>query len=451
MRHQLSRRDWLRLAAFGVSGSTCSGWLNLLAEDAKTSGSTKQRRACIVLWMGGGPSQTDTFDLKPGHANGGPFREIDTSAAGVRISEHLPQLAKWGQRLAVVRSMTTKEGDHGRATQVMHTGYAPQGPIQFPQLGSLIAKELADLDADLPNCVSIAPSRNVESQLSGGFLGPNFTPLAIGAGDRAAVADIPRALQVPDLRPSSPLSPEQFDARLRMLAQLDGEFLANISGDDSSHPSAELARGHRAAYERAVRLMRTEAAQAFDLEQESSALRDAYGRNLFGQGCLLARRLIERDVPFVEVSLSNVGGDNNSWDTHQNNFERVQRLSEILDPAWSTLLRDLDERGRLDSTLVVWMGEFGRTPKINNNTGRDHFPNAWSAVLSGGGIRGGQVIGKTSDDAMRVTDRPVTCPDLFATICKAIGIDPRKQNLSNVGRPIRIADHTAKPIDEVLL
>jgi len=172
-------------------------------------------------------------------------------------------------------------------------------------------------------------------------------------------------------------------------------------------------------------------------------LRDAYGRNLFGQGCLLARRLVERGVPFVEVTL---GG----WDTHDNNFEQVKSLCGILDPAWATLMRDLDDRGLLDSTLIVWMGEFGRTPQISGGTGRDHWAVSWSTVLAGGGIKGGQAYGKTSDDGMEVTENPVTVPDLMATICLALGLDPMKQNASNVGRPIRIADPNAKPIKEVV-
>jgi uncharacterized protein (DUF1501 family) len=197
------------------------------------------------------------------------------------------------------------------------------------------------------------------------------------------------------------------------------------------------------AYERAVRLMNTSAAKAFNLEEEPAALRDAYGRNLFGQGCLLARRLVERGVPFVEVTL---GG----WDTHGDNFNQVQRLSGILDPAWGTLMEDLKEHGLLDSTLIVWMGEFGRTPQINGGRGRDHYPNAWSTVLAGGGVKGGQAIGRTSPDGMTVQDRPVSVADLLATVCEALGIDPKKQNDSNVGRPIRIVEKSAQPIREVV-
>jgi uncharacterized protein (DUF1501 family) len=197
--------------------------------------------------------------------------------------------------------------------------------------------------------------------------------------------------------------------------------------------------------------MRSEAVKAFQLDSEPDKLRDAYGRNQFGQACLLARRLIERDVPFVEVSLNGTANNQTfAWDTHQQNFTAVKGLLGVLDPAWATLIKDLKDRGLLDSTLIVWMGEFGRTPKINPQAGRDHFPAAWTSVLCGGGIQGGQVVGKTSADGMKVDDRPVTVQDLFCTMCHAVGIDPMKQNMSNVGRPIRLADPTAKPITEIL-
>ena len=198
-------------------------------------------------------------------------------------------------------------------------------------------------------------------------------------------------------------------------------------------------------------MMRSEAVKAFQLDDEKAALRDAYGRNQFGQACLLARRLVERGVPFVEVSLNGVNNNQTfAWDTHAQNFAAVKGLLGVLDPAWSTLITDLKDRGLLDSTLIVWMGEFGRTPKINPQAGRDHFPNAWSSVMCGGGIKGGQAIGKTSDDGMKVDDRPVSVQDLFATMCAVLGLDSMKQNISNVGRPIRLADPTAKPIREIV-
>jgi uncharacterized protein (DUF1501 family) len=211
------------------------------------------------------------------------------------------------------------------------------------------------------------------------------------------------------------------------------------------------ARSHLTAYERAVRLMRTSARTAFNLEEEPSQLRDAYGRNIFGQGCLLARRLVERGVPFIEVTLGGLQNNAIAWDSHQQNFQIVQRLSEVLDPAWGTLMDDLRQRGLLDTTLIIWMGEFGRTPRINQQQGRDHFPNAWTTVLAGGGIRGGQVYGRTSADGTTVEDpRPVGVPDFIATACKALGMDPQGTNMSNVGRPIPVTERTSRPIDEIL-
>ena len=198
--------------------------------------------------------------------------------------------------------------------------------------------------------------------------------------------------------------------------------------------------------------MQSDASRAFDLDQEPASRRETYGRTPFGEGCLLARRLIEQGVPFVEVSLNGAAGNEPlAWDTHQNNFPSVRRLCQVLDAGWSSLLEDLRDRGLLDSTLVVWMGEFGRTPRINPRNGRDHYPAAWSTVLCGGGIRGGQVIGATTDDGLQIRERPVRVPDLMATICLALGVDPMAQNMSNVGRPIRLADPDAEPVREVIL
>jgi Protein of unknown function (DUF1501) len=197
--------------------------------------------------------------------------------------------------------------------------------------------------------------------------------------------------------------------------------------------------------------MRTEARAAFNLDDEPAALRDSYGRNLFGQSCLLARRLVERGVPFVEVNLGAVPNAPAGWDTHGQNFDNVRRLSEVLDPAFATLLSDLHDRGQLQDTTVVWMGEFGRTPRINQGQGRDHFPNAWSTVIAGGGVRGGQVFGRTSADGGTVDGpRAVSTRDFLATVCRALGIDHTRQNMSNAGRPIRIVEQGALPIEEVL-
>jgi hypothetical protein len=434
----LSRRDWLRLTTAGVVGYSTSGWLGVLAEDAARN--PQRKRSCILLWMSGGPSQLDTFDLKPGHAHGGPFKPIATSVPGIQISEHFPQIAKLVDHLAIVRSLNSKEGDHGRATFLLRTGYLPQGPIQYPSLGALVSKELGDDHAQLPNFVSVAPFRVLNQNAFGaGFLGPRHAPLIVGEGGLAPVQQGPnnsdRALRVQDLAPPAGVGKEQTDARIELLQQVQRDFLAE-------HPDGS-AWSHQNAYERAVRLMKSAAAKAFDLDDEKAAVRDAYGRSLFGQGCLLARRLVERQVPFVEVTL-------NGWDTHANNANTVRNLSQTVDAAWAALMTDLKERGLLETTLIVWMGEFGRTPKFGRPDGRDHWPNAFSAVLAGGGIKGGQVIGDTGPDGVAIRERPVTVPEFLATICEALGIDHQKQNLSNVGRPIRIVAPGTRSIQEAL-
>jgi hypothetical protein len=447
-RAQLSRRDWLRLSAAGVVGFSFSGWLGALAGDAAEH--PRRRKSCILLWMNGGPSQMDTFDLKPGHVNGGPYKEIQTSVPGIKVSELLPRIARHAHELAIIRSMSTREGEHSRGMHYMRTGYLAQGPVHYPALGSLVAKELGEDGAALPNYVSIAPYR-IESPAAyaPGFLGPRYAPLVIGEpkvlnllGDGKPY---PETLKVPNLELAREVTARQRDARLELLRGVQQDFLGR-------HPGPAPV-SNETAYARAVRLMKSEAARAFNLDEEPAALREAYGRNLFGQGCLLARRLVERGVPFVEVTHGGVSGELGSpiaWDTHFRNFDILKSLCGPLDAAWATLLEDLKTRGMLDDTLVVWMGEFGRTPRINQQGGRDHYPGAWTTVLGGGGLKGGQVVGKTSPDGTTVEERVVRVPDFLATICMALGIDPLKENMSNVGRPIRIVEKNAVPLKEVL-
>lgn len=442
----LSRRDMMKLSACGTFGASMSRWLPALAEDA--SQTPGRRRSVILLWMTGGPSQTDTFDMKPGHENGGAFKPIDTSVPGIQICEHLPNVAKMMHHCVPIRSMSTKEGDHTRATYLLRTGNLPQGPIDYPTLGSLFSKELGQENSDLPNFVAVAPYTQFSPAAYGpGFLGPNFAPLIVGDANRPAPTGngtaYDQSLAVKNLALPQGIDLQRADARLSLLTDLENDFGAERPGLTSA--------SHRSAYAAAVRMMRSEAVKAFNLDDEPAPLRDAYGRNQFGQACLLARRLVERGVPFIEVSLNGVGNNQTfAWDTHAQNFTSLRGLLQVLDPAWATLMTDLQTRGLLESTLIVWMGEFGRTPKINPQTGRDHFPNAWSSVLCGGGIKAGQVIGRTTDDGMKVDDRPVSVQDLFATMCQVLGLDSMKQNISNVGRPIRLADPSAKPITEIL-
>jgi Protein of unknown function (DUF1501) len=439
----VNRRQIMRLAAMGALGASASGWMEALAAD--TAGHPQRRKSCILLWMAGGPSQTDTFDPKPGHANSGPFKPIQSAVPGMLLGPHLPKLAKQAKDIAIIRSMTSKEGDHGRATYYLRTGYLPQGPVRYPTLGSLVANELDDDTAELPGFVSIGPVRAINAAaFSSGFLGPKCAPFNVGERNLAGAVDTGNSsLTVDDLDIPRGISRPRADERLALMQTLGNDFLASRPGVPSF--------SHQSAYARAVKMMKSSAAKAFDLDQEPAAVHDSYGRNPFGQGCLLARRLVERGVPFVEVTLSSVDGGNAlGWDTHAQNFDTVKKLSEVLDAGWSTLMTDLRSRGLLDSTLIVWMGEFGRTPKINENAGRDHFPNAWSTVLAGGGLRGGQVIGNTGADGEAVKERPVSVPDLLATVVKGLGIDPTKQNTVENGRPIRIVDTKANPIKEVL-
>ncbi|MDB5351948.1 MAG: hypothetical protein JWN86_3195 [Planctomycetota bacterium] len=438
----LTRRQMFRLATVGALGCSGSGWLGRLA--AHAADDPRRRKACILLWMSGGPSQIDTFDPKPGHANGGPFKPIQTSVPGILVGEHLPRVATEVKDLAIIRGMSTKEGDHTRATYNLRTGYLPQGPVRYPTLGSLVAKELEDQSAELPGFVSISPVRAISpGAISPGFLGPRYAPLIVGERTGGARAAGRGAFRVEDLDLPTGINSERADDRLGLMNSLASEFRATRPGISPE--------SHQDAYGRAVKMMRSPAAKAFELEEESDSVRDAYGRHPFGQGCLLARRLVERGVPFVEVTLSGVDGRNVfGWDTHAQNFDAVKGLCGVLDAGWATLMTDLRARGLLDDTLIVWMGEFGRTPKVNENAGRDHFPNAWSTVLAGGGIAGGRVIGDTGADGTEVRDRPVAVPDLLATVVKALGLDPMGQNVAENGRPIRLVDSTAKPIAEVL-
>lgn len=442
-RTRQSRRDWMRISTSGlIAGSLCR-WFPGLANQALAADAVKPK-ACILLWMTGGPSQIDTFDPKPDHANGGEFKAIDTSVPGIQICEHLPKVAQQMHHAAVIRSMKTKEGDHERATYLAHTGYLPQGPIRYPTIGSLFSKELTAPETELPGFVAIAPSLLGRGAYAPGFLGPQYAPLVVGDPRQPA----PNPGMSADLRVRNIALPEgievaQADARLGLLDTLETSFQQTrlASGVDS----------HRTAYQKAVKMMRSSAVEAFDLDDESAELRDAYGRNPFGDACLLARRLVERGVSFIEVSLNGAEGNTGiGWDSHQDNFNAVEQLCGVLDPAWGTLLEDLHQHGMLDSTLVLWMGEFGRTPDINDNTGRDHFPVAWSSVMCGGGIHGGQVVGQTTPDGNEVADRPVSIPDYLATVCAALGLDPEQQNMSNVGRPIRLADPKALPITEIV-
>ncbi len=416
----LSRRDLLKLSAAGITGLSLSGWMKVLAEQAAASGA--KHKSCILLWMDGGPSHIDTFDPKPGSTTAGEFKPIPTSVPGIEISEHLPKVAGLMKHGAILRGMSTPEGAHGRAKYYMHTGYREgQGGVVYPSLGSIVSAELGQPDYPMPNFVTVG-----NRSYGAGFLGARHQPLI--------VADPLRGVE--NLKPA--IGEGQFAGRVGLLQEMEQAFYRNYQ--------AELGQDHKTTYERAVTLMKSKQAKAFDLSLEPGASREAYGGSKFGDGCLLARRLIEVGVSFVEV---NLGG----WDTHQDNWDRVKNLSRQVDPGLATLVKDLKERGLLDSTLVIWMGEFGRTPKINARgakPGRDHYPRAWSAVMFGGGIKGGQVVGKTDKEGGTVVEDKISGIDFMATVCKVLGVNHTKQNIGPGNRPLRIVDKGATPIAKLI-
>ncbi|HLN30220.1 MAG TPA: DUF1501 domain-containing protein [Gemmataceae bacterium] len=406
----VSRRSFLRSLAVGAAGYGMLGWkdtLTLHAEELRKKG-----MACILLFMRGGPSQLETFDPKPNTDHGGPTKAIDTAVSGIQIAEGWSNTAKVLNDITLIRSMTNKEGEHQRATYQMHTGYVPTGSVKYPSIGSIVASELGPQNFDLPHFVSIG---NRAATIGSGFLGMHVAPFVVSN---------------PTQMPSNVALPQgvntgRFGRRVGLLDQLEEDFAATGGG-----PRVE---DHKTLYASAAQMVRSPRLKAFALDQENDAIRDRYGRSPFGQGCLLARRLVEQGVTFVEV-------ESNGWDTHDDNFKRVKSLSDSVDPGFAALVGDLKERGMLERTLVIWMGEFGRTPKVNPRTGRDHYPRAFNVALAGAGIHGGQIIGSTSADGTDVKARPVSVPDLFCSFYQALKINPRKENMSTLGRPIKLMD-----------
>ncbi len=422
---RLNRRSWMQYASLSAAGVASSAWLPSIAAAAKAA--KEQGRHCVLLWMSGGPSQIDTFDMKPGHANGGSIKEVSTSVPGIRFSEHLPKLAKHADSLAILRGMSTKEGDHERGTVLMRTGHIPGGPVSYPSIGCSLSKALGGEMSELPDYVTIAPGPFARNSISPGFLGPKHAATSV-AGGGGVPDDGFAQLRVDFLERAKNVNSDRQLARLELWRTMQADFrkrrgTSNVIAQDT-------------VYESAIRMLGSDAKHAFDLSEEPDKVREAYGRGSFGQGCLMARRLIERGVPLVEVTL----GNGLEWDTHANNFEQVGRLSERLDAGWATLMTELGQIGLLEKTTILWAGEFGRTPVINGNGGRDHFPQAFTCVLAGGGVAGGQVYGATTKDGSEVDDGKMNEQDLLSTLCQALGVNPATENIAEGGRPIAIAE-----------
>lgn len=413
-RGAVSRRGFLRGLAAGSTALAGLRWADFLGAHAAEL--KQQGRACILLWMAGGPSQFETFDPKPGARTQGPTRAIATSVPGLHIAEHWTRTASVMKDLAVIRSMTSKEGNHGRATYLLHTSYPPSGGIVHPGFGSLVAQQLGSADFDLPHFVSIAGL-----SVSSSFLGVRYAPFIVTDPNQA-----PDNLVLPVAR-------DRLTRRLDLMKELEKPLAGTGSGP--------LVKDHQTLYDQTAQMVLSPRTKAFNLDSEPDRTRDLYGRSAFGQGCLMARRLIEAGVTFVEVQSS-------GWDTHGNELPTLKKLIPPVDQGTAALLADLKARGLLERTLVIWMGEFGRQPTINLTAGRDHYPQAFNVALAGAGVRGGRVIGATDREGVEVAERPVSVPDLFCTFCRALDIDPREENQSNVGRPLKIVE-TGKAVAEV--
>ena len=418
--HALSRRQFLVGSAVGAAGVI--GFQQMLSP-ANAQELRRQDKRVLVIFLGGGVSQLETWDPKPGTNTGGPFLSIPTSVPGTRISELLPYTATQMHRLCLVRGLNTADDDHGRGAYIMQTGRRPTPGERYPHLGSAVAKLLGNEDSPLPGYIHISPRGDGGgfNRNDAAFLGPRYASVTLADG--APPANLFRPPTLTELADS-----ERNDIR----AQLDQRFI-------QTHRSADT-EAYTNSYAQATEIMRQQ--QIFEIAREPAGLRERYGTHEFGRHCLLARRLLENGITFVKVTHSN-------YDTHHENFDfHIEQLGEF-DRTFATLLDDLQQRGLLDRTLVIVMSEFGRTPTINRNFGRDHWSRAWSVAMAGCGIRGGACVGRTNDNGTQVTDRQVHGGHLFHTYFRALGLDPRR-NHYHQGRPIPMADPQADSITEVL-
>lgn len=407
----------------GLGLASLGGGLAVPSATAWSAELTKQHKHVILLWLAGGASQLETWDPKPDRPTGGPFRSIQTKVPGVRICELLPKMAQLMDRVALVRSLDTRIGDHGQAAELMQRGRRPEGDVNYPDVGTVIARELAPAGLQVPEYVNfyLATEGQRWGRPNAGFLGGRYAAMNLEKSLKPANLDLPAGL-----------SEAEHLERDHLRQYLTNRF-------NTGRDAGEVV-GLNSSYSRVHGLMRSEA--LFDVSKEPEKVRARYGPTDFGQHALIARRLIEAGVPMVKVGRA-------WWDSHADNFESHRELVSELDHVMSTLLLDLEARGLLQSTLVLTLSEFGRTPAINKDAGRDHFASAWSCSLAGCGIKGGTVHGATDADGKTVAEGKVGAGDLAATIYQAVGINPKKNY--HVGlRPIPLVPEDSQPIKTVL-
>lgn len=430
----MNRRHFLSHVA-GASALAVPGMSFLNELRAQAPALKKQNKSLIILWMGGGPTHMDTWDLKPGEPTGGELKPIKTSAPGVEISEVLPETAKQFKHLSIIRSLVTNEGSHERGTVLMNTGRAPNPVVQFPAIGAVAAQNLASKDLALPAFIGVG---GTAQRIGPGFLGMMYAPFTVQNAGQP-----PANIRAPGLGDEK-TTMERLRRRQRLFYGVEDGFnesaFPHMKKDAEREAAGSAAQAHVSIYKKAFDLTVSPLRTVFEVSKEPTSVIDAYGgrQNQFGMGCLLARKLVEKGVSCVEVDL---GG----WDNHANIFNIMRTTNgPRLDKGMGTLVKELNERGMWKNTVVVWMGEFGRTPRINQNGGRDHWGRCWSVVVGGGAIKGGIAYGSTSKDGMDVDKDPVRIGDLFATLYKGLGIDPQTKVRDNLGRPLEIAE--GKPV-----
>ena len=404
----MKRREFLTSTA-GVLGLLQT--LKANQEEIKKNG-----KSAILLWMGGGPSTMDIWDLKPEATTGGPFRPMNTSG-DVQICEHMPLMAKQMHNMAIIRSMSTREADHMRGRYYMHTGYVPNPSMEHPSYGSVLSHQLRRDDIEIPQFVTVGGG-----SMGAGFLGAQYNPFSVNSDGRIRNLDMK--------------VDERLIQRAYALDFLETNFINQKRGS--------LAKDHQSVLKQTFNLLTSEQMKAFKVASEPEAVKERYGDSGFGKGCLMARRLVEVGVPFIEV---NLGG----WDNHQNihTILKDTRLP-VLDQGMSALVEDLEQRELLKDTAIIWMGEFSRTPRINGNAGRDHWARSWSVVVGGAGMNGGIAVGATSSDGTKVITDPYSSQDVMASVCKALGISLSTTFTSKSGRPMKIAN-SGKIIKELFV
>ena len=411
--YQITRRRMMQLSSATLLGMPIA---SMLAKAGETNKATCEH--VILFWNGGGMSHVDTWDPKPGREVQGEFDAIPTSADGVQISSIFPKLAKQMHHAALIRSIAGTNGAHGRASYQLQTSYNQSANLVHPGIGSVVVHEKERM-GDLPSFITVSGNAR-----RAGYLGQRCEAYYVGRpGEKDPYLAFPGGI-----------------SQVRGNKRLD--ILARINQRDNRKLDAQQLKAVNTATKEAVGLMRSPALKAFELDKEDPKTLARYGDNPFGRGALLARKLVETGVRFVQV---NRGG----FDTHSNNFPAMENHGGMMDPALASLIEDLAASGKLEKTMVIMLSEFGRTPRINNNAGRDHWARVFSCFMAGGGIKGGQVIGKSDEDAMGPAERPVNPNDLHATICHAMGIDYEKKVETRLLRPMPLVSEGAKPVLEL--